>query len=322
MKNLILVLVIVLCSMPILQAQNMQQLTVTTQLGKIAVQVKEVSGTIPIIFLHGVYFDRHLWNYQTSRINDRTVITLDMPLHGDSDDITISNWTLEDCADMLLEILDSLEVEKVIAIGHSWGSMTILRAAARSPERFQAIGLCNMPLEAGNRKIRRKFRSQYLVLPFRRFYTKQVAKALYARQSLDQDPELVDHLDRSMSILSNGDIKYTDLAVIMNADDGEAYLRNLEIPAIALKGEDDYVPVSEHLHTWIVAGGHVSPLEAPEQVFVFIQEVLGKKNAQLIDLLWGGKELASGKQITSFGQNTIEMLLFRKYLMDRLDPWQ
>lgn len=31
-------------------------------------------------------------------------------------------WTLDDCALMLLDILDALEIDQVIAMGHSWGS--------------------------------------------------------------------------------------------------------------------------------------------------------------------------------------------------------
>jgi 3-oxoadipate enol-lactonase len=56
-----------------------------------------------------------------------------MPLHGHSRENIRPNWTLNDCADMLIEILDSLHIPRVIAIGHSWGSMTILRAAHKHP---------------------------------------------------------------------------------------------------------------------------------------------------------------------------------------------
>ena len=58
---------------------------INTKIGKIAVHtIERKSDNLPIIFLHGVYFDHHLWDNQVSEINDRTVITLDMPLHGKS----------------------------------------------------------------------------------------------------------------------------------------------------------------------------------------------------------------------------------------------
>ena len=112
---------------------------INTNLGKIAVYPKLVdSDKTPIIFLHGVYFDHHLWDEVLYSIRDRKTFSLDMPFHGLSKEITKTDWSLNDCADMLLEILDHLKIAKVIAVGHSWGSMTILRAASKQPEDLRA----------------------------------------------------------------------------------------------------------------------------------------------------------------------------------------
>jgi len=126
-----------------------QRSEITTGIGKISVHIKKnTSGKIPIVFLHGIYFDHHLWDKQFDEINDRTVISIDMPFHGDSRENIRPDWTLNDCAEMLIEILDILQIPRVIAIGHSWGSMSILRAAHKHPERFESIGLCNMLFQA------------------------------------------------------------------------------------------------------------------------------------------------------------------------------
>ena len=143
---------------------------VPTQLGKIAVEIEERDAAVPVIFLHGVYLDRHLWDAQAAVIRDRTVITLDMPYHGESTDTPLG-WNLDDCADMLLQILDHLKIDRVIAIGHSWGSMTVMRAAVRHRQRFAAIGLCNMPLAPGNRAKLLGYYLQSTLLPFRSFYS-------------------------------------------------------------------------------------------------------------------------------------------------------
>jgi 3-oxoadipate enol-lactonase len=252
----------------------MDKRIIKTSLGDIHVHYKEVKGTIPVLFLHGVYFDHNLWMGQTTHINNRTVLTPDMPLHGKSKNLAQSNWTLDDCATMIIEILDAMKIEKVFAIGHSWGSMTILRAANKHPERFVSIGLCNMPFMAGTSLTRLRFSMQHLLLPFRKFYTLQVAKAIYGKLSLSQNPELLEHLRRSMNSMKNWEIKQTDKSVIMNAENTEPLIRTLQVPALALKGEDDYVPSSEFIKTILVKGGHVSPLEAPEDVFEFIRKVM------------------------------------------------
>jgi pimeloyl-ACP methyl ester carboxylesterase len=256
-----------------LLAQNMETQFIETSIGDIAVFRKKVEGTTPIVFLHGVYYDHNLWNYQTSRISDRTVITLDMPFHGQSKEIRQVDWTIEDCAEMLIEILDALKIERAIAIGHSWGSLTILKAAFEAPDRFQALGFCNMPFEASTKKSRRKFRMQHLALPFRKFYTRQTAKFLYGKQSLTQSPELLEYLDHSMGKLTRREIKKTDKAVIINATDSSQLIESLSIPALGLKGREDYVPEPRPLTTVLVDGGHISPLEAPFEVYEFIKDV-------------------------------------------------
>jgi len=191
-----------------------------TTIGKIAIYQKEVdSNKIPFIFLHGVYFDHHLWDKVIDSVNDRTIIALDMPLHGLSKEITKNDWSLNDCADMLLEILDHLKIAKVIAVGHSWGSMTILRAASKQPERFENVLLCNMPFLAATKKQKITFVLQHSMLIFRNFYTKQVAKALFGKTLFKENPSLIEDLKRPMNLLSNAQIKQTDKAVIIDAED-------------------------------------------------------------------------------------------------------
>jgi 3-oxoadipate enol-lactonase len=123
-----------------------------------------------------------------NNITDRTVIAIDMPLHGESKTNIKKNWTLDDCANMLLEILDSLQVEKVIAIGHTWGSMTILRAANKNHNRFESLGLCNMPFKETPKSEKRKFKLLHTFLPFRKLYMTQAGKSLMASESSENQP--------------------------------------------------------------------------------------------------------------------------------------
>jgi pimeloyl-ACP methyl ester carboxylesterase len=244
---------------------------INTNLGKIAVYPKLVdSDKTPIIFLHGVYFDHHLWDEVIDSIQDRTTYSVDMPFHGLSKEITKNDWSLNDCADMLIEILESLKLTKVIAIGHSWGSMTILRAANKHPERFEGIGLCNMPFEAASPKQKRMFKLQHTLLFLRKFYTKQAAKSLFGKSTLKENPHLHDHLQRSMNKLKIDDIKQTDKKVILDAEDATTMILNLKVKAIVLKGKEDYVPTPPKIEIIIVDGGHISPLEEPLKVMDLI----------------------------------------------------
>ena len=246
-----------------------------TKIGKIAVYHHFAnSDKTPIIFLHGVYFDHHLWDAVIESIKDQTIITLDMPMHGMSKELLKDDWTLNDCADMLIEILNILHLPKVIAIGHSWGSMTILRAAHKNPELFSVIGLCNMPFMAASKRKKLTLRMQHIMLPFRNFYTQQAVKALFGKSSLNKNTSLTSQLKRTMDLLTINEIKHTDNAVIANADDTTTLIEILKVKALALKGAEDYVPSPPNLETIIVKGGHVSPVENPNGVIEFIKVLI------------------------------------------------
>jgi pimeloyl-ACP methyl ester carboxylesterase len=251
---------------------------IETNIGKIAIyKTDRTSDKLPVILLHGVYFDHHLWDEVIDSIQDRTIYSVDMPFHGLSKEITKNDWSLNDCADMLIEILESLKLTKVIAIGHSWGSMTILRAANKHPERFEGIGLCNMPFEAASPKQKRMFKLQHTLLFFRKFYTKQAAKSLFGKSSLKLNPQLHDQLQRTMNILTIEDIKQIDKKVILDAEDATTMILNLKVKAIVLKGKEDYVPTPPKIQTIFVSGGHISPLEEGLKVFDLIRTLIDPK---------------------------------------------
>jgi pimeloyl-ACP methyl ester carboxylesterase len=178
------------------------------------------------------------------------------------------------CSSDLIDILDYLDIQQVIAIGQSWGSMTIIRAAAKAPNRFISIGLCNMPLDKGKPK---KLFSYYLkstLLVFRTFYAKQAAKFLFAPESLLALPNLNKININGMKKMTANEIRQVDKAVVINPDDGFIFISKIKCNVKALKGEKDYVPTPPGIETVLVRGGHISPLEAPDEVGQFIRHLL------------------------------------------------
>ena len=253
---------------------EMEKKMIDTRIGRIAVYHRQADAALmPVVFLHGVYFDHHLWDGIIDAMEDRPLVALDMPWHGASREIAKENWTLSDCADMLLEILDSLQIPRVMAVGHSWGSMTLLRAASKQPERFASLGLCNMPFLAATKKQKATFVLQHTMLLFRDFYTRQAGKALFGKTTLKENPWLMEELRRPMNLLTNRQLRQTDRAVIMRAGDATDLIKNLKVRAIALKGAEDYVPVPPAIETMVVKGGHISPLEDPGAVLNLIRRL-------------------------------------------------
>ena len=143
----------------------MTQKIISTHLGKISVRIETLGHEEPLVFMHGMFMDKTLWQQFNNNLTGRTHLYIDMPAHGLSSDVGKS-WNLDDCVEMLINILDELNIPRCIIIGHSWGSMTGLRAAHKYPSRFSALGLFNMPFERATGLSRAGFSFQKLMAWF------------------------------------------------------------------------------------------------------------------------------------------------------------
>jgi hypothetical protein len=128
-------------------------------------------------------------------------------------------------------------------------------------------------LVAASKKQKTTFGLQHSMLVFRNFYTKQAAKALFGKTSLVKNPSLINQLSQPMNVLTNKEVKQIDKKVILDAEDATSLIQNLQVKAIALKGKEDYVPTPPKIETIVVEGGHISPLEKPEEVLNLIKKL-------------------------------------------------
>jgi len=246
---------------------------IQTRLGQISVAVDERGTDIPLVFMHGVFLDKSLWADCSSSITGRTHIYIDMPAHGVSGNVG-HDWSLNDCVEMFMHILNELGITRCIVIGHSWGSMTALRAASRYPSHFAALGLFNMPFKRSVGMGRLAFTLQKLMTGFPRFYAKQAAKSLYTKQMLSARPEFSVSMQERLAKRPSREISRVIDAVILNAEDATHLLNILKVPALAIIGESDYVGVPPSMKTVTVPGGHISPHEAPAETRLAIEQVL------------------------------------------------
>ena len=251
----------------------MREQKVATVLGEISVTIDDRGTDQPIIFMHGIFLDKTLWLDYGCNLTGRTHIYIDMPAHGASSDVG-RDWRLDECVTMLMEVLDSLNVKTCVAIGHSWGSMTALRAATKFPERFSALGLFNMPFKRSTGMGRLGFTLQKLLVVFPRFYARQAAKSLYTPEFLLSRPELSKKMQERLAIRPPKEISRVIDAVILNAEDASTLVSNLRVPALAIIGASDYVGVPPGVETVTVLGGHISPHEATSETSQTILRVL------------------------------------------------
>jgi sigma-B regulation protein RsbQ len=91
----------------------------------------QVSGTgeITLLFVHGSYNDQTYWKSEVGFFHrDYTVVTLDLPGHGQSGDER-KDWSIEGFAEDVIAVIKELDLQNVILVGHSMGASVNLMAA-------------------------------------------------------------------------------------------------------------------------------------------------------------------------------------------------
>lgn len=96
----------------------------------------------PIILIHGTSASLHTWNGWAEALKvERRVIRFDLPGFGLTGPETNHNYTIERYADIVVEVLDHLGIEKGVIAGNSLGGYVAWATAVLHPERVTALAL-------------------------------------------------------------------------------------------------------------------------------------------------------------------------------------
>ncbi|MEE9189334.1 MAG: alpha/beta hydrolase [Candidatus Neomarinimicrobiota bacterium] len=97
------------------------------------------SGEPSIIFVHGWAGRRQNWDDQRDYFLDRhQVVLVDLAGNGTSGHDR-EEWTMQAFAKDVVTVLDQLDLDQIILVGHSMGSAVIMEAAAMIPDRILGI---------------------------------------------------------------------------------------------------------------------------------------------------------------------------------------
>ena len=152
-KNILLLLLL----LPLLACNNNETID-TTQSddpprdiidGKIMINGNSInyssygSGDYTLLFLHGWCINQTYWDDQVTVLKDQyKIITADLPGFGNSGK-TKTDWSIEAYGQDIKLLIDSLDLEKVILVGHSMSGDVILEAALGNENIVALIGVDN-----------------------------------------------------------------------------------------------------------------------------------------------------------------------------------
>ena len=94
-----------------------------------------------VVFIHGVLNDHSVWILQSRYLAHHgwNVLAIDLPGHCKSEGEAPA--TVEAAADFIVALLDAAGVQKAALVGHSFGSLIALEAAARLKDRVRHLVL-------------------------------------------------------------------------------------------------------------------------------------------------------------------------------------
>ena len=198
-----------------------------------------------VVLLHGYLESMYVWDDFAPLLTPSVrVITVDIPGHGISE-VKGEVHTMEMVADVLHEMLKSLEIERVTMVGHSMGGYVALAFCARYPEQLDGLVLLsstpNPDTEAKRENRRREIA---LVRAGKKDALARVApEAGFAEQNRRRLRSYIDDLTECVHITEDDGIVALLGGMMERADQNEM-LRKSTVPQLFILGKKDgYIPV-------------------------------------------------------------------------------
>jgi lipase len=96
-------------------------------------------GEPTLLLVHATGFHARCWDVLIARLGERHIIALDQRGHGRSQKVGIEHW--EVFGQDLAALVEALDLQVVIGVGHSMGGHALVDAAAALPDRFRRLVL-------------------------------------------------------------------------------------------------------------------------------------------------------------------------------------
>ncbi|MEQ1066514.1 3-oxoadipate enol-lactonase [Acinetobacter sp. XH1741] len=123
--------------------------TISNRQGKqLTVYTEDLKDAPVLVFSNSLGTDHGMWQPQVNELKSHfNVITYDTRGHGESE--VISDTTLQNLAEDVVDILDALHIEKAHFCGISMGGITGLWLGIHHPDRFNSITVANSAAKIG-----------------------------------------------------------------------------------------------------------------------------------------------------------------------------
>jgi 3-oxoadipate enol-lactonase len=263
----------------------MDEHRVRTGLGQIRVRV-DGSGSA-MLFWPSLLMTGDMWAEQAAYFSSRhQVVLVDPPGHGGSAPLA-AEFTFAQCAEVVVDILDALQIDKVHLVGNSWGGMIGGTFAALHPSRIHSAVLMNCTGSPAGRRQKLEYgallASARVLGGLRPPLTRSALKAFLGPTTFRTRPDVVAEVRRSVESVDISSSAWAVRSVVPHRPDQHALLETIGAPVLVVAGaEDATFPVRETRamadaipgSRFVVLDGvaHLAALEDPALVNSLVEE--------------------------------------------------
>jgi 3-oxoadipate enol-lactonase len=262
---------------------------ILTRLGRLAVHMAGESGPV-VLFWPAVFSDSSIYQAQVEALHGRyRLILIDGPGFGRSDPPT-RPFTMEACADAAAEVLEQLDVQRLVWVGTSWGGIVGVHFAVRHPQKLRGLALANtpfdMPAEGPG------FSDRFVVwgagwIGNTEFYANGVARSFFPQCWRASHPEELAAFVAALKAPERRGMAVAGRSVLLDRTSVLPLLPQIHTPTVVIAGADDQLYPAPTLKAAaariagarfveIPASGHVSALDQPARVSAVLGEFLGQ----------------------------------------------
>ena len=241
-----------------------------------------------VLFIHGVLNDHSVWILQSRYFANHgwNVLAPDLPGHCKSAGTPPAS--VEQAADFVLGLLDAVGLAQAALVGHSFGSLAVLEAAARAPQRVTRLALLGT---AYPMKVSPALLDGALKQPMQAIDMVNT----YSHSTLAPPPSALGPgtwlygssralMRRVLASNTSVNLFHTGFKACDDYRNGEAAMERIGCPTLFLLGRDDQMTLPKNAQTLIhlarqgrvvsVPAGHQLMTEAPDATLFALKDFL------------------------------------------------
>lgn len=241
----------------------------------------------PVLLIHGV----PTWSYLFRNIipqllaHGYRVIAPDLPGFGRSDKPSDRKfYTFDNLSEVLRTFVSTLNLNKLVVMGHDWGAILAMRLAAEYQSVLSGLTLCNGYLPRGDEKPHIMFNLWKLItrfspiLPIGNLINQGCLKTLEASDIAAYNLPFSSEKEKLAIRILPGVLPFKNASDIEKSKTIWDKLESSEIPVLTIFSKNDpitrggqriikqYLPGSKKQNHILIPGGHFVPEDAPDDI--------------------------------------------------------